>query len=135
MAPTKESAKDNKDVLENLNRKSNKFLERTRKSPKSRWKLLARAIKGNGIVEIKDDKNENDQDRSLTKSNVLRYPSYNLLQCNKLTDSSCTKSSCPSIGDKEDTQPNIYETGHCAWFKVSAEDYKEINLKVSLNKD
>ena len=135
MAPTKESSKDDKDVLGNLNPKSNKFLERTRKSPKSRWKLLARAIKGNEIVEIKDDKNENDQDRSLTKSNVLRYPSYNLLQCNKLTDSSCTKSLCPSIGDKEDTQPNIYETGHCAWFKVSAEDYKEINLKVSLNKD
>ena len=135
MAPTKESAKDNKDVLENLNRKSNKFLERTRKSPKSRWKLLARAIKGKEIVQRKDDKNQNDQDRSLTESNVLRYPSYNLLQCNKLTDSSCTKSLCPSIGDEEDTQPNIYETGHCAWFKVSAEDYKEINLKVSLNTD
>ena len=135
MAPTKESAKDDKDVLGNLNPKSNKFLERTRKSPKSRWKLLARAIKGNEIVETKNDKNENDKDRSLTESNVLRYPSYNLLHCNKLPDSSCTKSLCPSIGDKEDAQPNIHETGNRAWFQVSAEDYKEINLKVSLNKD
>ena len=56
MAPAKESAKDNKDVLGNLNPKSNKFLERTRKSPKSRWKLLARAIKGNEIVEVKEGK-------------------------------------------------------------------------------
>ena len=133
MAPTKESTKDNKDVLGNLNPESNKFLERTRKSPKSRWKLLARAIKGKEVVEIKDDKNQNDQDRSLTKSNILRYPSYNLLQCNKLPDSSCTKSPYPSIGDKEDTQPNVYETGHRTWFKVSAEDYKEINLMVSWN--
>ena len=134
MSPTKESDKDNKDVLGNLNPKSNKFLERTRKSPKSRWKLLARAIKGKEIVQIKDDKNQNDQDRSLIESNVLRYPSYNLLHCNKLPDYSCTKSLCPSIGDKE-AQPNIHETGHRAWFQVSAEDYKEINLKVSLNKD
>ena len=134
MAPTKESAKDDKDVLSNLNPKSNTFLERSRKSPKSRWQLLARAIKGNEIVEIKDDKNKNDQDTSLTKSNLLRYPSYNLLQCNKLPDSSCTKSLCLSNGDKE-AQPNIHETGHRAWFQVSAEDYKEINLKVSLKKD
>ena len=101
-------------------------------SSKSRWKILANAIKRTGTIEAKACINEYNENIGLSIPNLLRYPSYNLIHCRPLSKAHKTYSDTTK---NQDEQSVVSKDDQQTWYQIVAQEYTEISLKVCLFND
>ena len=133
MSPTKHNS--SKNVIENIS-VSPKPIQGLAKSKNnvtssnSKWKILAQAIRKSANVSASTSQEDDNNDLNQEKS-ILRYPSYDLIQCKR----SCTNShdqSLAGISKQKHDNSDRSEENRRIWYHIVAKEYNEISLKVSL---
>ena len=98
-------------------------------SSKSKWRILAQAIKKSGTTSTQNSKTYGNKDLK-NENSLLRYPSYDLIQCSKApTDAS--DSSVEDSLNQNKSEVDRSDANRRIWFQIRAKGYSEINLKVS----
>ena len=127
MAPTKSNSSSNcvsncpiqlKTTLP-LNTESTSF-----KLSQYRWKLLAQAIRNKGKAE-KNASKECDKNSDLNSTHMLRYPSYDLIRCQR-----CADPHIKNATETDNRQIVNYHENRRTWYYILAKGYSEISLKV-----
>ena len=133
MSPTKNNSSKNQTENISLSRKPIQDRVRMKNnvtSSNSKWKILAQAIRksANALASTseEDDNNDLNQEKS-----ILRYPSYDLIKCEKI----CTILHDQPLVSRSGQQHNDSdrsEENRRIWYHIVAKEYDEISLKVSL---
>ena len=131
MSPTKNNSSKNE--IENISLSPKPIQDRDRinnhvKSSNSKWKILAQAIRKSANASASTSQEDDNNDLNQEKS-ILRYPSYDLIQCNKASRDSCDSSTDRSSHEKHDNFDSSEENRRL-WFHIGAKRYGEIDLKV-----
>ena len=132
MSPTKNDSRSNR--VENISLSPKSIQEhgtfkKNVSSSKSKWRILAQAIKKGGTTSTQNSKESENKD--LTNENsIIRYPSYDLIQCTKATTDASDSSAEDSLNQNK-SEVDRSEANRRIWFKIRAKGYNEINLKVS----
>ena len=95
------------------------------KLSKSRWKILAQAIRSKR-KDLKNGSNECDKNNDLKSTHILRYPTYDLISCQRCSD--------PHVKNEiqKDTKEIVkHDESQRTWYYIAAKGYREISLKVS----
>ena len=133
MSPTKNNS--NKNEIENISLSPKPIPNRSKFknnviSSNSKWKILAQAIRKSANVSASTSKEDDNNDLNQEKA-ILRYPSYDLIQCKR----TCTNAHDPSFADRSrQKHDNSDRSEECRriWYHIVAKEYDEISLKVSL---
>ena len=132
MSPTKNDSRSNR--VENISLSPKSIQEhgtfkKNVSSSKSKWRILAQAIKKGGTTSTQNSKESENKD--LTNENsIIRYPSYDLIQCTKAPTDASDSSAEDSLNQNK-SEVDRSEANRRIWFKIRAKGYNEINLKVS----
>ena len=102
--------------------------------PKSKWKILADAIIKNRANEYQAN-TKNDSEENLTLqdkdiSQILRFPSYELIECTKLANFKPRLSHTPNVIDDQGCTRADPDEIRRAWYQIFARGH-EIDIKVS----
>ena len=132
MSPTKNNSRSNK--IENipLSSKPNQDIVKFKKyetTSKSKWKILAQAIRKNADSSAFTNLENASTDLNREKS-ILRYPSYDLIQCKRTRTNALDLT---SEGKSSQTKDNFdrSEENRRVWYNIFTKGYDEISLKVS----
>ena len=132
MSPTKNDSRSSRVENISLSPKSiaeNGTFKRNVSSSKSKWRILAQAIKKSGTTSTQNSKTYENKDLK-NENSILRYPSYDLIQCTKATYDASDSPTKDSLNqNKSDVDRS--EANRRIWFQIRAKGYNEINLKVS----
>ena len=133
MSPTKNNSSKNQTENISLSRKPIQDRIRMKNnvtSSNSKWKILAQAIRKSANVSASTSQEDDNNDLNQEKS-ILRYPSYDLIQCKR----TCTKSHDQSLADRSKQKhdnSDRSEENRRIWYHIVAKEYNEISLEVSL---
>ena len=131
MSPTKENSRskgiENFSVSLKEPQNSATFKKDVRSS-KSKWQILAQAIRKSGSTSKNTSKEYDKQDLN-QENTILRYPSYGLIQCNKAPRDACDTSADGNSLEKHDIDDKSEENRRL-WYHVVSKRYGEISLKV-----
>ena len=92
---------------------------------KSRWKILAQAIRKKGKY-LKNGSNVCDKNTDLKSTHILRYPTYDLISCQR-----CSDPHFKNETQKDTTEFVNHDERQRTWYNIAAKGYSEISLKVS----
>ena len=132
MSPTKNDSRSNR--VENISLSSKSIQEhgtfkKNVSSSKSKWRILAQAIKKSGSTSIKNSKTYENKDLK-NENSILRYPSYDLIQCTKATTDAPDSFTEGTLSQNK-SEVDRSEANRRIWLQICAKGYNEINLKVS----
>ena len=132
MSPTKNDSRSNR--VENISLSPKPIPEhgsfkKKVTSSKSKWRILAQAIKKSGTTSTQNSKTYENKDLK-NENSILRYPSYDLIQCAKATTDAPDSFTEGTLSQNK-SEVDRSEANRRIWFQIRAKGYNEINLKVS----
>ena len=100
---------------------------------KSKWKILAQAIiTKNRKTETRISNNDHEKEQNQYLSQILRFPSYNLIKCNVHSKAELPSRVSPSNTCEQARGRDNADEERRTWYHVLAKGYSEINLKVNI---
>ena len=137
MAPatnnTSTISKSNETTSTCLNSASTIPVRKANLKTKSKWKILADAIIKDRANEYQiNPKNKSEENLTLHDkdiSQILRFPSYELIECTKLDSFKARRLTTPNVIDQGCTRGDPDEERR-SWYQIVAHGY-EVDIKVS----